>query len=250
MSKAPVRPARRTVNHRPPIAVYRGSGRLEALKGYRRVVLEPSAYSTEELAELRRGDTEPLARLSLSEDGGPPAPWQCACRNRDRGTTHVHLDHPGWAEYVAAGAKRALESGFAGLFLDGLNSEWTRPRDLPMLLSLIRDLREQSGRAYLLANGGFAMLPRLAELVDGVLFDSFTGRCVDGCYEPWPSDVLDVHARLAQRLLGFDLNLYTLDYADDDELAAFAVGRARTFGMSCFVSDRELSRLPEVVAAV
>lgn len=250
MSKAPAGPVGRTMRHRPPIAVYYGSGHVEALQAYRRVVLEPSAYRAEELAELRRGGTAPLARLSLSEDSGPPAPWQCACRNRDRRTNQVHLDHPGWADHVAAQAGRALDAGFAGLFLDALNTEWIRPRDLPLLLALIKELREQSGSAYLLANGGFAMLPRLAELVDGVLFDSFSARCVDGCYAAWPSDVLDAHARLAERLLGFDLNLYTLDYAEDEELAAFAAGRARRFGMSSFISDHALMRLPEVAAVV
>jgi hypothetical protein len=250
MSKAPASPVGRSVLHRPPLALYNGSGRIEALQAYRRVVLRPWAYSPDELAELRRGGTEPVAYLSLSEDQGPPAPWQCTRRNRDRGTVLVHLDHPGWAEHLVSQAERALDAGFAGLFLDGLNTEWAHPRDLPQLLQLIAALRERSGPGYLLANGGFAMLPRLAELVDGVLFDSFSARHVDGRCEPWPADVLDAHARLAERLLGFDLNLYTLDYADDDALAAFAVRRARQYGMSCFVSDQALSRLPEVVPAL
>ncbi len=251
MSKAPAGPASLlSVRNRPPLALYNGSGRLESLQAYRRVVLQPWAYTPDELAQLRRSGTQPVAYLSLSEDHGPPAPWQCTCRNRDRGTVLVHLDHPGWAGHLVSQAEQALDAGFAGLFLDGLNTEWTHPRDLPQLMVLIAALREQCCPGYLLANGGFAMLPRLAELVDGVLFESFSARHVDGRCEPWPTDVLDAHARLAERLLGFDLNLHALDYADDDELAAFAVARARQYGMSCFVSDRSLSGLPEVVPAV
>ncbi len=95
----------------------------------------------------------------------------------------------------------------------------------------------------MLANRGFGMLPQLAELVDGVLFESFTVRWTDSGYAPWPPDVLEQHAKIADRLLEFDLDLYALDYADNEGLAAFATRRARQFGLHCFVSDRALSRL-------
>ena len=87
------------------------------------------------------------------------------------------------------------------------------------------------------------MLPRLAELVDGVLFESFSARWDDAGYAPWPPDVLETHAQIAERLLEFDLDLYALDYADSEALAAFAARRASQFGLHSFVSDRALSRL-------
>lgn len=232
------------VRSRPPLAVYDGSGRVGDLLEYRRVVLRPQAYCEEELAGLRQGGTEPLAALSLSEDPGPPAPWQCSRRNRESGAALVHVDHPGWSDHLRAETERILAAGFCGLFLDTLNAEWTSGRDLLYLLELVRTLREAAGTSYLLANGGFAMLPRLAEYVDGVVFESFSARHVDGAYAAWPTDVLAAHGRLAERLLGFDMNLYALDYADDEELAAFARQRAQRYGMSCFVSDKSRSTLP------
>jgi hypothetical protein len=231
---------------RDPIALYYGVGRLDDLAAYRRVVLQPEAYSPEDLLDLRSRDTEPLAYVSLSEDPGPPAPWQRHERDPDWGSALVHVGHSGWVTHVMSQAARAVERGFSGLFLDTLNVEWTHPEDLPHLVSLVGALREQAGAsAYLLANRGFAMLPKLAEFVDGVLFESFSVRWVEQGYAPWPSDVLEGHARVAERLLGFDLDLYSLDYAEDEQLAAFAERRAHQFGMSCFVSDRALSRLPE-----
>jgi hypothetical protein len=157
----------------------------------------------------------------------------------------VHVADPRWVEHVLSQAASALESGFEGLFLDTLNVEWSHPTDVPHLLKLIAALREQAGASYILANRGFAMLPTLAELVDGVVFESFSTRWVeDDGYAPWSSAILEGHAAVAERLLGFDLDLYALDYADDDLLAAFAQRRARQFGMSSYVSDRLLSRLP------
>ena len=140
-------------------------------------------------------------------------------------------------------AREALDAGFSGLFLDTLNVELTYPDDVPHLLGLIAAIREQSGTAYVLANRGFGMLPRLTELVDGMLFESFSVRWTDTGYAPWPPDVLEQHAQIAERLLESDLDLYALDYADSAGLAAFATRRARQFGLHIFISDRALSRL-------
>ena len=56
-------------------------------------------------------------------------------------------------------------------------------------------------------------------------------------------DVLEFHAQIAEQLLEFDFDLYALDYADSEGLAAFAARRARQFGLHSFVSDRALSRV-------
>ena len=61
MSKAPVRRPGTLLRNRPPIAVFRGSGCIEALLGYRRAVLRPEMYSRDELTELEQGGTLPLA---------------------------------------------------------------------------------------------------------------------------------------------------------------------------------------------
>ena len=114
-----------------PVGFYYGSGKLERLTRFDRVVLQPDAYTPVELAQLRGEGTLPLAYLSLSEDVGPPAPWQ--------------------------------------------------PGDLPDLLALITTLRGLPRSGYVLANRGFAMLPQLAEVVDGILFESFSARWTDSC---------------------------------------------------------------------
>jgi len=187
-------------------------------------------YRPDELADLERGGTCPLAHLSL-----------------DEGT--LRGDDPAWPERVRSRAESALSSGFAGLFLDRLDVGPRPPEDV---LGLVAALRRECGSRYLMASGGFALLPRLAELVDGVLFESFTTRCLGSGYAPWPLDVLDEHARVAERLLGYDVNLHALDYAEDDALATYAVDRARQFGMTCFVTDTMSTRLPHpsVVDAV
>jgi hypothetical protein len=144
---------------------------------------------------------------------------------------------------VVGQARTALAAGFTGLFLDTLNVELTYPEDVPHLLTLTAALRKEAGTAYVLANRGFGMLPQLTELVDGVLFESFSARWTDNGYEAWPPDVLETHATIAERLGELDVDLFALDYADSEGLTDFAIRRAKQFGLRLFVSDRALSRL-------
>ncbi len=226
-----------------PLCFYYGAGQLAALTRYRRVVLQPEFYTAAELSYLTGRDVEPLAYLSLSEDQGPPAPWQRTERNPDWGGAYVHVGHPGWVDHVVGQARSARAAGFTGLFLDTLNVELTFPEDVPHLLTLVAAIRTAADPEYLLANRGFGMLPRLADLVDGVLFESFSARWTADGYAPWPPEVLEYHAQIAEQLLPFDVDLYALDYADTPGLTEFAVRRARQFGLECVVSDRALSRV-------
>lgn len=226
-----------------PLVFYYGGGQLDALTQYSRAVLQPDFYTPEELARLRNAGVEPIGYLSLSEDQGPPAPWQREERNPDWGGAFVEVGHPGWVAHVVGQATAAMAAGFTGLFLDTLNVELTYPEDVPHLLALVAAIREEASPGYMLANRGFGMLPRLAEYVDGILFESFTARWTDEGYGPWPADTLEHHAQVAERLLRYDLDLYALDYADNDGLATFAERRARQFGMHPVISDRALSRV-------
>jgi hypothetical protein len=224
-----------------PIAFYYGTNKVDRLAMLDRVVLQADAYSEQDIASLVNHGVQPLGYLSLTEDVGPQAEWQRAARNPDWGGAFVHVGHPGWSEHVLGQVRAMRTLGFQGFFLDTLNIELTFPQDLPHLLTLVAAIRELTYPDYLLANRGFGLLPELAELVDGVLFESFTSRWVDSGYAPWPPDVLEVHSRYAEMLLGLDIEVYALDYADTPALAEFARERAAMFGMPCYVSTKDLA---------
>jgi hypothetical protein len=230
--------------HGEPIAFYYGANHIDRLAMLDRVVLQADAYTKQDITSLVSKGVQPWGYLSLTEDVGLPAEWQRADRNPDWGGAFVHVGHPGWSEHVLRQVRAMRRRGFQGFFLDTLNIELTFPQDLPHLLTLVAAIRELTYPNYLLANRGFGLLPDLAELVDGVLFESFTSRWLDSGYAPWPPDVLEVHSRYAEMLLGLDIEVYALDYADTPALAGFARERAAMFGMSCFVSTRDLGTLP------
>lgn len=227
-----------------PIAFYYGAGELNKLIGYQRVVLQSDFYSAGEIAWLKSHGTFPLAYMTLSEDTGPPALWQRKERNPDWGGAYVEVSSPDWMNHVVKQAKEALNKGFLGLFLDTLDIADAFPEEAPHMLMLVAHLREQTRPAYLMANRGFTLMPRLAEFVDAHLFESFSVAWTrEGTYQAWPQTVLEDHARLAEQLVQTDLELFALDYADTPDLEAFAYHRAHQFGLQLFISDKALSKV-------
>lgn len=230
-----------------PIAFYYGSGEIETLARYQRVVLQPGRYTPSELDWLRARGVVTLAYLSLGEDAGPPAPWHKGRRNPDWGTAYVDPSHPGWVASRLTNLRGSLEQGFGGLFLDTLDLADLYPLDRPALLSLIGEIRAATGSAYLLANRGFSLLPELADLIDGLVFEAFSTTWTLGrsTCRILPVEVLAINSTWAHSLRSFGLELYALDYVSNRAHSAFAQRRAARHGFSWFASNRSVTRLPE-----
>ncbi|GAA6756401.1 hypothetical protein Thermus77420_18770 [Thermus thalpophilus] len=223
-----------------PLAFYYGQGRLAELRVFRRVVLQPWAYTPEELAAL--APTEPLAYLSLGEDPGPEAPWQRGL-NPLWNTRLVDPTHPAWVAKVVESALLYLARGFRGLFLDTLDQGAATNRE--GTLRLLLELRRAVGPCFLLANRGFALLPHLAELVDGIVFEAFSTTW-EGGGKPLPRPTLRANARWALALAQYPWERYSLDYAPDPRLARFARRRALAYGLTpVLAQERHLLTLTD-----
>ncbi|GIW27837.1 MAG: hypothetical protein KatS3mg070_1200 [Meiothermus sp.] len=225
------------------LAFYYGQGKLKQLCRYRKVVLQPWAYTSAELAFLRNSHTQALAYLSLGEDQPIPSPWHRDARNLDWNTVYVDPAHPGWVSSRMEEAKKAIDQGFSGLFLDTLDTVTLFPQDRYTMLSLIRQLRQELSGISIIANRGFTLLPDLATLVDGVVLESFSTTWTPWGYCILPSYELEYNLSCLFRLQGFGLELYALDYADRFWLEGFARLRAMYYGLPTFVSNRQLTRL-------
>jgi hypothetical protein len=227
----------------PDLFVYYGLAGIRTLARYRRVVLQRLHHRPDELGALVASGTEALAYLALGEDTGPPAPWHRAQQNPWWGGHYVDVADPGWRRRALDRAERSLERGFAGLFLDTLDTHQLFPADREPLLALVADLRALvGGSAYLLANRGLALCHELAPLVDGFVFEGYSTTWIDG-YRALPDTELLLNVRLLQELQLTGRDLYALDYAEAPALARFAHARAATHGIPCQVSNRELTRL-------
>jgi polysaccharide biosynthesis protein PelA len=240
-----------SISSRPkrPLAVFYGSGELDALQGFRRVVLQPLHYSDDALAALRAAGTAPLAYLSLGEDvvgedTGAAAPWRRPERNTAWYGHYVRAAHPDWLAHLRKRAEALVARGFAGFLLDTLDTVDLFPEDRSAYLELVAALRQVTPTGYLLANRGFSLLPELSEYLDGLLFEAFssTWSTDGGTGALAPADLM-LNTERVNALEGRGLDLYALDYADTPALEAFARDRARSHGLASLIGNRELTRL-------
>lgn len=244
-SAAASRPSSRAAPRREPhrsFAVYYGQGRLNKLRSFRTVVLQPAHYTPAEILWLRGQGVTPLAYLSVGEDPSPePSAWSRQCRNPDWGTWYVKIGHAGWTARLHAAAGASLQH-FSGLLLDTLDGTALFPSDRSPLLRTLRGLRRRWPGAYLLANRGFDLLPEMAHSVDGVLLESFTTSWEDGYRKLRPYE-LAYTAEMLRRVRAQGLDAYALDYACTPQQRRAAQVRARAMGVATFVSVRELTAL-------
>jgi polysaccharide biosynthesis protein PelA len=223
------------------LRVYYGFGEVARLATYRRVVLQPGHHPRADLIVLAAHGTDTLAYLSLSEDSGPVASYHRGERNPNWGSAYVDIADTRWRANVLGRIDRALASGFGGVFLDTLDRPDRSPAERGPLLDLVGDARAQTRGRYLMANRGFALLPELADRVDGFLFEAFSTTWEDGYRPLAPLELLENVEWLA-RLRASGRPVYGLDYAETAPLAAFARARAATHALPLQVSNRDLDR--------
>jgi polysaccharide biosynthesis protein PelA len=261
---------RKSVRNARNFACYYGKDGLEKLSGFDAVILAPHKQSEANVRQLVAAGTVTLAYLSVGEDSseftdGFERDWlepnefepEWALReitgevihNEVWGGVVVQLTHPGWTKTLFDRAKRTLEMGFHGFFLDTIDR--TSQADRRALTKIIRDLRTRWPGAPIMLNRGFELLPSVQDLVDGVVFESLSctwtleGKKVG--YARVNDAMLEVNLEIAQQLreLGrnWELALWALDYTDSRELESFAQATAKAFGFVSFTADRLLTRL-------
>jgi hypothetical protein len=91
------------------------------------------------------------------------------------------IRNPAFRKILLEQADRDRQNGYRGLFLDTLDSPLAYETDHPVsgkglaraIVTFIRELRRRHPRTPLVVNRGFAVLPRIARDVSGVLFEDF-----------------------------------------------------------------------------
>lgn len=227
-----------------PIAFYYGFGKLQALSSYKRVVLQPSHYTSDDLLWLKTRGIEPIAYISLGEDAGPAAQWHRGRKNTAWQTHYVKLSSVAWRQHLCIQAKTYMAKGFKGLFLDTLDVVELFPEDRRWMVDIIRSLRAVVGQGPLVANRGFSLMKELSYMVDAIVFEGFSTRWTDdGEYIPLTVQELNWTAVIADELKKMAMPVYALDYADSHFLQAFAKRRASQHGFIASVSNRDLTHL-------
>jgi polysaccharide biosynthesis protein PelA len=252
---------RRQIRKARSYAIYYGYNRVEQLWQYDAVVLHPGAHSSQELQSLSQLNTVALAYLSMGEDGNAQDPgeskpyWKASPsgesqRNQDFGSVVVDPAHEDWQAQVLENARKSLEMGFQGLFLDTLDS--SDEADQLALAQLIVKLRAAFPQIALVLNRGFRVLSRVAPIVDGALFEGLSttwklqtaGHVAYSQLEhPMKAANHEVAAAIVSWAERYGFACWALDYEDSPELKAFARKEAKSLGFVSFTSNWQLLRI-------
>lgn len=148
-------------------------------------VVEPGHLQTEDVRTLQAMGAHPFAYLSVGEfagndqtlaDAGLSAAAS-AHRNHAWDSQVMDLTSPAWRNYLLQRAQHYQAQGYAGLFLDTMDSFQLQPaarRETQRLalVSLLQELHKANPGLKLFFNRGFEVLPELTDVVAAVAVES------------------------------------------------------------------------------
>lgn len=158
---------------------------LAALAHYQWAVLEPGHLQPADVQTLRAAGGTPFAYLSVGELAGDAASLEAAGlssaasdqRNHAWGSQVMDLTAPAWRTYLFNRAQRYQDQGYAGLFLDTLDSFQLQPaarreEQRQALISWIQALHSRFPDLKLIFNRGFEVLPALPGVAAAIAVES------------------------------------------------------------------------------
>ncbi|MET0776828.1 MAG: bifunctional glycoside hydrolase 114/ polysaccharide deacetylase family protein [Pseudomonas mandelii] len=148
-------------------------------------VVEPGHLTAGDVKTLRKLGSQPFAYLSVGEFHGGKAELEKASlagavspvRNGAWDSQVMDLAAPAWREHLFGRAKALQAEGYAGLFLDTLDSfqllpESAREKQRLALADFLRELHQRQPNLKLFFNRGFEVLPDLDGVAAAVAIES------------------------------------------------------------------------------
>lgn len=158
---------------------------LPELSQFDWAVVEPGHMTQADVKTLRALGSQPFAYVSVGEFDGNKADIAKAgltkavtpIRNDSWNSQVMDLTSPAWREHLLGRAKALEAQGYAGLFLDTLDSfqllpEGSREAQRAGLASLLREMHKRQPTFKLFFNRGFEVLPELDGVPAAVAFES------------------------------------------------------------------------------
>jgi hypothetical protein len=223
-------------------------------------VVEPGHMTASDVKTLRTLGSEPFAYLSVGEFDGNKADIAKAgltaavspVRNDSWNSQVMDLTTQAWREHLLGRAKQLQAQGYAGLFLDTLDSfqllpEASREAQRKALAGFLRELHKRQPTLKLFFNRGFEVLPELDGVAAAVAFESlYAGWDASAKrYRPVPeTDRKWLLGELAP-LRAKGIPLVAIDYLPPErrEEARKLAKRLRDEGYIPFISTPELNSM-------
>ncbi|NNM86395.1 MAG: hypothetical protein HKL96_11645 [Phycisphaerales bacterium] len=243
---------------------YYGSGQVHALSHYDVVILHAPQMSPGDVRTLNDQGVVTLGYLCMGETSrllhgdrkgpGGYASWYFSTqtpgqpdKNGQWDSYYANCGDAAWrALCVRRAANLIKEGGFAGLFLDCVNTYEIYPHSGARLgaIKLVTELRHKFPNVPIVLNQGFKILPQVAPLIDGVMLESFTltwrssGSDAARKYVLQNRSTLNWSRRLVKKRLDpicrtYHLKLFALDYAMPKQLNRIETAENRAVTLGC-----------------
>ena len=204
-----------------------------------------------ETAELEKGDGKgPDGSASYyfdsNGDGKPD-------RNPHWGSYYVDVGSEVWQDRVLQELVHEVivAKGCHGVFLDTVDTVDVRPESRNSMIELIWKIRDEYPEIKIVINRGFSIVPDIAPVIDGLMYESFTAAFN---YETSLYTLNEPDLNIATSNLAVSLNqirkeyffpVFTLDYAlpDQKDLLQRTYDRAWAFDFIPYVSVRNLDQI-------
>ncbi len=233
---------------------------LPELSQFDWAVVEPGHMTPGDVKTLRALGSQPFAYLSIGEFDGNKAEVEKAglskaispVRNDSWNSQVMDLTSTAWREHLFGRAKALEAQGYAGLFLDTLDSfqllpQASREAQRVGLASLLRELHKRQPNLKLFFNRGFEVLPELDGVAAAVAVESIHAgwdasakryRPVSESDRQW----LETHL---QPLRAKGIPLVAIDYLPPErrEEARKLAKRLRDEGFIPYISTPDLNTL-------
>jgi uncharacterized protein (TIGR01370 family) len=245
------------------VVFYGQTANEDVLAGYDIVILDPAFKGS--LARIGMGRASVCGYLSIGEvrTGSPAfASLDHAALLEENpdwpGTRRVDVRHPAWrASLLDEQIPSLLSLGFKGLMLDTLDTppylEETNPDRYKGMtdaaVDIVQAIRKRWPEISIIANRGYAILPRLVDSIDAVIAESLltTPNSAGTGFVLADGQSVELQMRLLEpaRTRHPAVPILTLDYWDlaDRDGVCRIYGRERALGHHPYVATRLLDRV-------
>ena len=223
-------------------------------------VVEPGHLGAADVKALRLRGGLPFAYLSVGEfhcgqpelDAAALSGAVSSMRNSAWNSQVMNLASPAWREHLFSRAAALHAQGYAGLFLDTLDSfqllpEAEREAQRLALVSLLRELHQRQPQLKLFFNRGFEVLRDLRGMAAAVAVESIHAGwdAANQRFRPVPEADRQWLESQLQPLRAQDITLVAIDYlpAERHEEARQLVKRLRAEGFVPYIAPPDLGSM-------
>lgn len=225
----------------------------QKMENYDVAICESKNLGAEGIAKLNTAGVYTICYISIGEDtdlgegdglgeGGYASYYiyeNGAPKKNDNWNSYfVDGGNPVWQEMILEKARKILDMGADGLFMDTIDSVDVDANTLGGMVSLIKRLHEEFPDKKLVANRGFSTLEYISDYIDGLMFESFntTWDFTKDCSVDLSESANEYNISTAVNIINRQRQyhyfpVFALDYinARDDYLIQYFIDRSWTY---------------------